>query len=334
MNIQRMRWLAALLFIGCSGSEPVPQPAGPDCSANGSQSSRYALDLAGASSEPESGRVLIDQTPDGDAVPAADIGEGSFTIELWLRGKSEEQITTDRGKREPGIFEVDEYDWIWANIFLDRDIWDSDLRYPGYGASIAREAGRGVLRFGIKTGRTEEGANRSYTLQGSREVLDGKWHHVALVRDAIRGRLAIYVDGSLDRESSADGRVPATDLSYPAAAGRVGTPAANSNHPELGGLLVIGTEKHDLGENSPALRGQIDEIRLWNVARTPAEISETHAQILPADTPGLVSYLRLEEGGGMELSDRRGGRGALFAQKTMFGQPDPWVAEGAPVACP
>ena len=44
--------------------------------------------------------------------------------------------------------------------------------------------------------------------------------------------------------------------------------------------------------------GALDEIRVWNVVRTPVEIEQTYMQPLSGAEPGLVGYYKLDEGGG------------------------------------
>ncbi len=49
--------------------------------------------------------------------------------------------------------------------------------------------------------------------------------------------------------------------------------------------------------------GKLDEVRLWSVARTPAEIAAFRHAPLVGDEPGLVGYWRLDEGSGQIASD-------------------------------
>lgn len=49
--------------------------------------------------------------------------------------------------------------------------------------------------------------------------------------------------------------------------------------------------------------GVIDEVRLWSVARTPAEVARDMRVVLRGDEPGLVAYYRLDEGAGSTAED-------------------------------
>ena len=48
--------------------------------------------------------------------------------------------------------------------------------------------------------------------------------------------------------------------------------------------------------------GQIDEIRIWNMARTPEEIKATMNRTLVGDEPGLVGYWNFDHDGAGDLS--------------------------------
>jgi hypothetical protein len=56
-------------------------------------------------------------------------------------------------------------------------------------------------------------------------------------------------------------------------------------------------------------RGKLDEMRIWNVARTPAEIAANYNQVLdPDQNPALRFYWRFEEGTGSTATDLVAGR--------------------------
>jgi hypothetical protein len=161
-----------------------------------------------------------------DPPTPADVGAGDFTVELWLRGSLTENETPQSGYRDPAVAEMAAGDWIYGNIFIDRDIFGSPS--PDWGMSIHRNApggNRGVLRFGT---------GEEHTLQGQRQVLDDAWHHVAFVRDRASGVKRIYVDGVLDVQSAAGASTG--NLSYPD-----GRPTSN---PDSDPFLVFAGEKH------------------------------------------------------------------------------------------
>ncbi len=69
--------------------------------------------------------------------------------------------------------------------------------------------------------------------------------------------------------------------------------------------------------------GVIDDVRMWGIARTAAEIAATRSAPPPLSTPGLVAYFRLDEGAGTTTTDAKG---ALVG--TLVGPPA-WVTSTA-----
>ncbi len=91
----------------------------------------------------------------------------------------------------------------------------------------------------------EMGANGgcAFNIDGTTEITDNKWHHLAFTFDGKMGR--VYVDGELETE-------------------KPNTNSFQSNDP-----ITIGVPNID---NQNGLSGVIEEIRISNVARTQAEI--------------------------------------------------------------
>src|SRR5437773_2138401 len=220
-----------------------------------------------------------------------------------MKGTLADNVTPSGPYRASGDTEESNVDWIYGNIIVDRDIFGPG---PDWGMSIHRDGplrDRGVLRFGTENAPPD---STQHTLQGLVHVLDGNWHHVAFVRERASGRKRIYVDGVLDVESSAG--VSTGDLSYPN--GRF------TFYPDSDPFLVFGAEKSGFPGTSiyPSFNGWMDEIRVWSVARSAAEIDAARGQSVAPTTPGLALYLRLEEGSGTALLDATGGNVAtLFA---------------------
>lgn len=82
--------------------------------------------------------------------------------------------------------------------------------------------------------------------------------------------------------------------------------------------------------SSPAgtegLIGAIDEVRVWTVARTEAEIAANYTVSLTGAESGLAAYYRLDEGSGTVAYDVSG---ALPI--TLYGSPV-WITSGALLA--
>ncbi len=120
-------------------------------------------------------------------------------------------------------------------------------------------------------------------------LTSGVWTHVAVTFDnAYTARF--YVDGAL---------VETVFGAQPAAAA---------------------TQPFFIGRNASGIeywRGDLDEIRVWNIVRTPAAIAATHRTTLYGDEPGLVGYWRLDENTGGVVVDAIGGNhGTVFSSPT------------------
>jgi hypothetical protein len=119
----------------------------------------------------------------------------------------------------------------------------------------------------------------------SLSALAGGWHHLAVTYDGRGGASAadgitIYVDGV------AMPMFRINNASY----------VAMSN---TSAILQIGRE----GGLTNQYNGGLDEIRLWNVARTPAQIQSNMSSELVGTESGLQAYWRLNDGGGAAVSD-------------------------------
>jgi hypothetical protein len=120
----------------------------------------------------------------------------------------------------------------------------------------------------------------------------------------------LYVKGSLDR--SATGVLTPLNSGQPLAFGREG------NYP--GGTLL----------------GRLDELRIWNVVRTPTQIATWRRRSLSGRENGLVGYWRFDEGQGQVAVDATGrGHDGMLGETTGVDGWDPrWTAVGAPQLAP
>lgn len=128
----------------------------------------------------------------------------------------------------------------------------------------------GRLRFDIGDG------NIITVTSEQSDLNDDKWHHFACVHDADNDEIRLYIDSF---------------------------PAASANYTELGNTA----NEYDIKLGSTQFKGQLDEIRIWNCARTESQIKATMHRLLTGDEPGLIGYWPLDEGGGTVISDESGG---------------------------
>ncbi|MCC6380982.1 MAG: hypothetical protein IT304_00660, partial [Dehalococcoidia bacterium] len=137
----------------------------------------------------------------------------------------------------------------------------------------------------------------------------GRWHHVAAVYSSDAGA-ALYVDGSL----------------------RATGPALGPIDTDPADLTIGYAGEGTLG----TFDGRLDEVRVWSLARSQAEIAEAMARRLRGDEPGLEGYWRLDEPGGQRVLDATGHGYHGVLGSTLDDAPEPTdpqrSAPGAPIA--
>ncbi len=142
------------------------------------------------------------------------------------------------------------------------------------------------VRFSTSTGAA--GSGRDVTAPTALPLRT--WTHVAAVMDGTAMRLVI--NGTVVATGTAAG----TPLSAPAIA------------------LGVGVAYRDNGNtNFPSFPGYARQVRVWNVARTAAQIAAGASVSLPADRAGLVAAWPLDETSGATARDLSGANRALTA---------------------
>ena len=107
----------------------------------------------------------------------------------------------------------------------------------------------------------------------------GSWHHVAVVRDVSADMVRLYLNGVNINEN--------TD---------------NTSNIDYNGDLALGGRP---GE-SEWFDGQMDEVRIWNDARTEAEIRANMYKELAGTESNLVAYYKLNETSGTTADNAEG----------------------------
>jgi hypothetical protein len=180
--------------------------------------------------------------------------------------------------------------WNGAGLFWADVVGSSD----DFGASILGS------RIAFGTGNADGG---EVNLIGSVTVNSGKWTHVAVARQKSPALLQIFINGATDRTI--------TDAAQ--ARALAGSPS-----------LQVGGNSHD----GRYYRGIIDEVRVWNVVRTAAQLSADKNRRLAGNEAGLVGYWRFDDGVGLLAIDSgpRENHGVLQG-------PPQWVLSDSPI-CP
>lgn len=116
--------------------------------------------------------------------------------------------------------------------------------------------------------------------KGTTDLRDDEWHHLAFVRNKEEGKFVVYIDGEIELEHSSAG----SDITF-------------SEAHRIGGDLRNGTQI--------LFHGSMDELRIWNVAKTQTEIVDGMRNMLLGSESGLVSYYDFNDGEtSSKLSDK------------------------------
>lgn len=142
---------------------------------------------------------------------------------------------------------------------------------------------------GVGSGTTETNGNNLIVLYENRRWIDTGinigtgWHHIAMVVDS-SGYPFAYLDGNLVYSDTGT------------------TPIAPADS-------VTGIGNYGAGGSTRAFNGYIDEVKIFNIAKSAQEIQEEYSSLANAYTAnnrGLVSYWNLNESGGTSSADSVG----------------------------
>lgn len=182
------------------------------------------------------------------------------------------------------------------------------FNFSSGGTGNPRIVSKGDLYYEVYTVGT--GASRKIgaifglsSLQSTNNFSAGTWHHVAVTYDA--SAFTLYVDGVQEATSASGGAL--TSTSDP---------------------LVFGFKS---AAASNYFKGSIDEIRLWNSARTLTQIQDNMHANLTGSESGLLGYWRLNELSGQTVEDASvyDKDGTLGADNTVAGDDPTRTASGA-----
>ena len=152
--------------------------------------------------------------------------------------------------------------------------------------------------------RVEIGGNG---ISGSTAINDGNWHHIAVVYDpTLSTKVYLYIDGSLETS----GNFSAVTMNTSTSTIRIGRRVDNNNY----------------------FDGSIDEVRIWNIARSASDIlGAMNSEFCTAPT-GLVAYYKANQGtaggtntGMTTLDDNVGTNDGTLANFSLSGSSSNWV---------
>ena len=139
-------------------------------------------------------------------------------------------------------------------------------------------AGTGQVGFDLST------SSGQLDFGSTTRVDDGNWHHVVGVFD--NGTVSIYIDGVLDATTTT-GATFGTDIT------RYGFISRGSEASTFNGST---------GPNDE-FNGKIDEVRIWNTARTLTQIRNSMCSHISGNETGLEVYYKFDENSGNTVND-------------------------------
>lgn len=256
--------------------------------------------LVGPAQAADGASVLTDGVDDFVTMGrATGLGASSFTVEAWFHRTGPGIATNTSGTTGGGLRDV------VPLVTKGRGESDGSNVDLNYFVGLSAD---GRLAADLEEGATGSTPGLNHAVTGATVVPDG-WHHAAATYD---GTWRLYLDGRLDA-SVVVGQPPRAD---------------SIQH------FAVGSALSSTGVPSGAFAGQVDEVRVWDRARTGSEIAGSRDVHLDSGTNLLGSW-RMDDGAGSTAADSSGNgwTGSLRNGATWssgFEPPPPSTGPGAP----
>ncbi len=197
---------------------------------------------------------------------------GAQNYSLGLLGTSNQGVSIGTGAAITGTGAFAVEAWVKTPLVLTNDMYIVQQREPGPvgfdGEYFLQVNQNGQVRW------LTYGAGDGFDITTTAFINDGNWHHVAATREA-DGSAKIYIDGELNQQSIAAPSAPMAALS-----------------------VAVG---YDFRDVTNFFTGDIEEVRIWNTARTQSQIKEFAFKAPANNAAGLVAYYKCDENGGATL---------------------------------
>jgi Concanavalin A-like lectin/glucanases superfamily len=201
---------------------------------------------------------------------AAGLGAAAFTLETWFK-RTGTGVGTGTGTG--GIASA------IPLVTKGRSQSDGSNVDMNYFLGIDASSGKLVADFEEGTGGTTLGLN--HPISGTTTVTSNVWHHAAATYD---GTWRLYLDGVLDGSLAVNRPARSDSIQWAA----------------------LGSALNSTGAASGFFAGAIDEARIWNVARSAAQIVATKDVELTSATAGLLGRWSMNEGSGTTVANTAG----------------------------
>src|SRR5439155_285045 len=245
--------------------------------------------LGGAGVTPPGSALRFDGVDDRIALgQAPSLGATRFTIELWFM------------REGPGVATSTGSGGIVAVPLVTKGMAEADAnnKDANYFLGIINDGKKRVL--GADFEDTATGGN--HPVIGVTPIYDNTWYHAAAAYDGVNFK--IYLNDVQDG-SVATTATPRSDSIQHAA---IGTALGS------GGLIPS-------GQTQGFFQGQMDEVRIWNVGRTGADIISTMGIAVAPPAAGLIGRWALDDGSGLSATDSAGANPGTLQPATGLNHP-------------
>lgn len=233
----------------------------------------------------------------------AGFGSGEFTFEVWIRPNNSFQVGSTAGGGQLTNWSSEDFTpysssgwWFNGNFLLDgHNNANSNFQNGTFSLQLY---GGGRVRWLFGDGASGGLQGNLWAVQAPQTssaptLLDGDWHHVALVRrfsGASQSTLELWVDGTLIDTETSSAR---TNMATTYWNNWSGFPSGQQG-------WFWGAEKQAaLGSSWEDYKGLIDELRFWSRAKNSAELGPSqYANPVTGSETGLVGWYDFNEGGG------------------------------------
>ena len=226
----------------------------------------------------------------GAASPA--LGASRFTVETWFK---REGAGTAIGTGTNGL------NSIIPLVTKGRGEAEASNVDFNYFLGINTAGSAPVLAADFEEGAAGASPGLNHPISGSTEILMGTWYHAAVTYDGTT--LQLYVNGVPDGAPVVVGQPPRADSIMP---------------------VAFGTALSSTGVASGAFAGLLDETRIWNYARSAAQMAAGANREIPAGT-GLLARWSFNDCCG-RVADSTG----HVPFGTLMGTGWSWVPRGTP----
>ena len=272
--------------------------------------------------------------------PAPELDSKDITIEAWIKPARRPEQAVEEGPViiRGGVIEL-KGPVIWNHDVVDFEVQPENVKagVRELGFRVLRPtpepaSGEGVIlwngdargahdpfclsvfpdgRLGLRTDCETDPENHRYVYADNAFAV-GTWQHVAVVISGTQGTAWMMVDGA-----------------------RQMTPTAVPSGPVKGtSFIAFGA----LTDGNPGVKpywnfaGELDEVRIWGVARTEEEIRRDMRRTLRGNEPGLLAYWNFDEGDGQVAHDLTANKKHAVLGLSSTADPSDalWVASGAP----